>query len=48
MVLRDNTMEFLYFGTQLDQAKTMIQALSARHDLEIKHLFPAQSDVDGY
>jgi hypothetical protein len=48
LVFRDCTMGLLYFGTKLDRAKTMIQALSARHDLEIKHLFPTQSDVDGY
>jgi hypothetical protein len=45
LVLKDNTWEFLYFGTELDQAKTMIQRLAAQHDLPIERLFPKRSDA---
>lgn len=48
LVFNDDTWEFLHFGTDLAEAKTLIQGLSARHDVPITLLFPKLSDVEAY
>lgn len=48
LVFKDDTWGHLYFGTDLDEAKRMIQRLAAQHDLPIARHFPERSDVEGY
>jgi hypothetical protein len=48
LVFEDDTWEFLHFGTELDEAKRIIQRLAAQHDLPIARHFPERSDVEGY
>jgi hypothetical protein len=48
LVFSDDTWEFLHFGTDLPEAKALIQALAARHDRPITRLFPNHSDVERY
>jgi len=48
VVFNDGTWGFLYFGTDLGEAKKLIHRLAAQHDLPIEKNYPACSDVAGY
>ncbi|WP_284945332.1 hypothetical protein [Acidisoma cladoniae] len=48
LVWKDDTWDFLHFGTDLPAAKAMVHAFSAQRDVQIRRLFPKFSDVEGY